>query len=132
MIQFLANVHLERMSPQLGLGLVIAASIVQANTTAEMVVTSMGDGVHSSKDSKHYPDTKGLVNGADIRIRNFDGAEYDISNKDRLLAKVIVAKMKESLGPQFDVVLESNHIHMEFDPKNVNNFVVEGGKGKYI
>lgn len=32
-------------------------------------------------------------------------------------AKLVVVELKESLGDDFDVVLETDHIHIEFQPK---------------
>jgi hypothetical protein len=32
--------------------------------------------------------------------------------------QAVYLKLKESLGEQFDVVLESDHIHVEWDPKD--------------
>lgn len=123
------NVHVERLSPQIILGLVILNECVQECTSAELTLTSGGDGVHSCDESKHYPDPEtGLVHAADTRIKDFDGNILDISGKDMSLAKEVVKKAKDKLGPQFDVVLEGNHIHIEYDPKNRNHFV----KGKYV
>ena len=31
--------------------------------------------------------------------------------------QAIVDKIKDCLGEQYDVVLESDHLHVEFDPK---------------
>jgi hypothetical protein len=52
----------------------------------------------------------------DVRIKNLDGNEKDISKEDVHIASYIVNDLKESLGVQYDVVLEPNHIHIEFDP----------------
>jgi hypothetical protein len=65
-------------------------------------VTSVRDGLHKV-GSLHY---RGLAMDWGI----------DSIPKDELTP--FCAELKEALGPQFDVVQESDHIHTEFDPKN--------------
>lgn len=66
----------------------------------ELVVTSLCDGYHSRR-SKHY---KG--NAMDIRTR--DLFELD---KDKFRQKI-----QNALSDDYDVVLESTHLHIEYDP----------------
>lgn len=66
-----------------------------------MTITSGNDGVHK-KYSKHY------VNEAiDIRTR-------DMSEHDKILTKIWIKKW---LGVNYNVILESDHIHIEYDPE---------------
>ena len=67
-------------------------------------VTSANDSKHMAK-SLHYEDR-----AFDIRIRNIMG---DISNNARLWVKA----MKIILGDDYDVILEKDHIHAEYQPK---------------
>ena len=62
-------------------------------------VTSTSDGKHM-KNSKHYDIP---CNAADIRIWN--------------ILERICAKFRDILGRHYDVVLEKDHIHIEWDPK---------------
>jgi len=55
-----------------------------------------------SSKSKHYRDQ-----ALDFRISTIPNTE--ILNK-------IVSMVKSTLGPNYDVVLESDHIHIEYDP----------------
>jgi hypothetical protein len=64
----------------------------------EAVATSGKDGVHG-RNSKHY---EGLA--LDLRTWH-------------VLGKV-VELLKQTLGEGYDVVLEKDHIHVEYDPKN--------------
>lgn len=64
-------------------------------------ITSANDGNHM-KGSKHYTNE-----AIDIRIR-------DIHNSHHAL---VVAGLKKMLGRHFDVVYETTHIHIEYDPK---------------
>jgi len=67
----------------------------------ELVVTSVLDGAHQ-RGSRHF-----LGLAFDARTRFFVPAEQlEVSEA-----------CKESLGPEYDVVLESNHLHIEYDPK---------------
>lgn len=65
-------------------------------------VTSCTEGKHS-RGSKHY-----VGAALDLRTRNVSQAE----------AVEAVQKLRVGLGADFDVVLESTHIHIEFDPKH--------------
>jgi len=67
----------------------------------ELVITSGTDGVHM-QGSKHY---EGLA--VDIRSRTIRAEN---------LSRFIV-NLKDALGVDFDVVLENDHIHIEYDPK---------------
>lgn len=64
-------------------------------------VTSINDGVHS-KNSLHY---EGLA--IDLRTRDFIGITA------QKMAELIAAR----LGPDYDVVAEKDHIHVEYDPR---------------
>ncbi len=69
---------------------------------ATFVITSCKEGNHRPF-SKHF---EGLA--IDLRTRNLD-------DKDKA---PIAEAINRALGPQYDVVLESDHIHVEFDPKD--------------
>ena len=64
-----------------------------------MTITSGNDGLHM-KGSKHYTNE-----AIDIRIR-------DMVNRHRTFRDI-----QRDLGKDYDVVLESDHIHIEYDPK---------------
>lgn len=64
-------------------------------------ITSAIDGKHS-RGSKHYSG-----NAFDVRT-------FELSDADREKARSMMA---DRMGEDFDVVLESDHIHVEFDPK---------------
>lgn len=66
----------------------------------EMVVTSLLDGVHS-KNSLHY-----TGNAFDMRVWI-----YTEKQKQSLLYQ-----LKKKLGINYDIIDESDHIHLEFDP----------------
>ena len=72
---------------------------------AEAVVTSAIDGTHSRK-SKHYSGQ-----AIDLRTRNVDTEHH----------RPLTAALQAAVGEDFDVVLERDHIHLEWDPKGPYN-----------
>lgn len=79
----------------------IAASIYAA-LGVPFVITSGTDGTHIT-GSLHYSG-----NAMDLR-------RWDLDAKGK--TGLAVSQLESALGSNFDVVLESNHIHVEFDPK---------------
>ena len=83
----------------------IAAACVNAANVlglkVDMLVTSGNDKVHA-RGSKHYTDE-----ALDFRTKHLTPAD-----QQRLRTEV-----KRRLGRDFDVVLESDHLHVEHDPK---------------
>ena len=67
----------------------------------ELVITSARDGLHSAGSLHYY----GLA--VDCRTRYFD----DITKK------AVAAEVKEALGSDYDVILHSTHLHVEYDPE---------------
>ena len=86
------------ISTPLLLGLMVANE-VYAELGVNMVITSLCDGAHS-ETSLHYSG-----NGADLRI-------WNLSNPDD-----VVEKIKSRLNRHYDVILEKDHIHMEYQPR---------------
>lgn len=89
------------ISPFIQRAMTIADAVSMADTKKEIVVTSILDGVHSSK-SLHY---KGLA--FDLRTHIY--TQYEISK--------LMGNLRYMLGANYDVVLEKDHIHIEYDPK---------------
>lgn len=67
----------------------------------EITITSGNDGKHS-KHSLHYKNK-----AIDIRTR-------DMEQKEKVWRRI-----KYTLGRDYDVILEDDHIHIEYDPKIV-------------
>lgn len=78
----------------------IVANEVYALQGHNLVITSIVDGKHG-KDSYHY---KGLA--IDARTRYF---------KNQAEIEAVAKDIRERLGHLYDVVVESDHIHIEFD-----------------
>lgn len=98
------TVRVSDISPQLVFALwMIEATITNYSDREHVgdpfVVTSINDGRHMA-GSKHYSG-----NAADIRI-------WYMRNPSACCAAI-----RKVLGPDFDVVLEKDHIHLEYDPK---------------
>ena len=83
--------------------LVIAAAATNAawDLPFDVVITSGTDGTHKV-GSKHY---------------GGDALDFRTSNIPADLLNLYIARVKARLGKHYDVVLEGDHLHIEFDPK---------------
>lgn len=68
------------------------------HTGRPAVITSARDGWHMA-GSRHY-----------------SGEAVDLRSRDVKAPQALVRELKDTLGADFDVVLEADHIHLEFDP----------------
>ena len=96
------GVSLNGVRPEVVLALIVVDPILQSYGQ-ELVITSCMDGRHK-RASAHY-----TGRAVDLRI-------WDLTNN-----KQAVDAMQEALGIDYDVILESNHIHLEYDPKQGAN-----------
>jgi len=92
-----AGVDISRLRPEIRKKLTGLASIIWAMESEEIVITSTYEGTHS-EGSLHYANL-----AIDIRRK-----------RERMFA---YNEIKQWLGDDYDVVLESDHIHIEYDPK---------------
>jgi hypothetical protein len=77
--------------------------------------------ITSANDSEHMEGSLHYKNRAfDIRIKNIIG---DIQVKARLWAE----RMQVALGDDYDVLLEKDHIHVEYDPASQNHNRIPDG-----
>lgn len=97
-MQIKEGVKLLGIQPQTLLGAIVADSILP-QYGQEAIITSAVDGKHK-RSSAHY-----TGRAVDLRIWDLDDAEF------------AVLALQKALGSEYDVILESNHIHLEFDPK---------------
>ncbi len=100
MLAIKKGVDLRLLSPQMAIAAAVADS-VYTELGVPCVITSGRDSKHGA-GSLHY-----LGHGLDFRIR--DMTANQAINAAQML--------RDRLGPQYDVVLENDHIHTEFDPK---------------
>lgn len=98
------GVVLKGISPEIVLGRCMLAETFTRHGIP-LVITSCRDGKHMD-GSKHY-----VGDAIDIRL----ASRYSsLSNIDLLLLN----EGREALGNQYDFVLEQDHYHLEFDPKD--------------
>jgi hypothetical protein len=97
------TVRASGITPELVWGLQVARSVFEDHGVP-MYVTSMRDSRHMEK-SLHYSGK-----AADLRLPS---RYTTVANSDER----VVADLRRALGPEWDVVLEVDHIHFEFDPK---------------
>jgi hypothetical protein len=79
----------------------VAAERVYAQAGHDLMITACVDGKHMA-GSLHYA-------GQAIDVRTRDIAPADVQK--------LIAQIKACLGDDFDVLLEVDHIHIEFQPK---------------
>jgi len=95
------GVSLHGLTPEMAASLYPIARVYKS-LSYNFVITSANDGKHM--DGSKHPQGDAI----DTRI-------WDVPNKDAQIK--LVAALAEALGPDFDVILESDHIHIERDPK---------------
>jgi hypothetical protein len=88
------------MRPELTMAILVVDGVYKGYNV-DTVITSMNDSKHS-RTSLHYSG-----HAVDIRTR-------ELSMEDQEEA---IEEIKQSLTNEYDVVLESNHLHIEFQPK---------------
>jgi hypothetical protein len=99
------GVDLTNLVPQMAIAYTIATILYAKHAKAEFcVITSGRDSIHGPH-SLHNRDT--LCRALDLRTNTMVQATVELIFHD----------LNAALGDQFDVVLEVDHIHMEFDPK---------------
>jgi len=101
MLSLKTGVFVGGIKPEMLLAIAVADQVYTQFNVA-FVITSVLDGVHTAR-SLHY-----VGEAVDIRIVNIPTTAIRSS---------IVALIKSRLGIHFDVILESDHLHIEFDPK---------------
>ena len=95
-----AGVRIAGMRPEILLA-AVAAERVYEEAGHDFTITACVDGKHMA-GSLHYA-----------------GAAIDVRTRDIPLADVqkLIARIKACLGDDFDVILEVDHIHIEFQQK---------------
>jgi len=86
----------------LTLSLILSAILLGGAFEIEPVITSITDGKHSAVNSLHYSGA-----AVDFRIKNIPDA-YDKES--------VALLIRERLTKDYQVVLESTHIHIEYHP----------------
>lgn len=97
---------IENVSWRMFYAAIIVEGVLKKYGASEAVITSGGDGTHSAT-SKHYPENNpsGMVEALDFR-------RWEVNNPEAARLEI-----KEKLGPDYDVVIEKTHFHVEYDPK---------------
>ena len=95
-----STIGLQSLKPQIVLALIIVDQVMK-QAGQEALITSLNDAKHG-KTSLHYDG-----GAADLRSHWFTHPEQ------------ILGLCKEALGnnPDIDMILESNHFHLEYQPK---------------
>jgi hypothetical protein len=100
MLTLKPDVRIFGLRPEIVIAILVAER-AYAEIGCELMLTSGIEGTHSA-GSLHYA-------GSAVDFRTLNVAP------DKL--KPLVEKIRAALGPDFDVLLETNHLHAEFQPK---------------
>ena len=100
-IEMLKGVSLVGLRPEMLFGHSIVLEVFRDLGHKTLHITSIRDGVHS-KGSRHY---LGLA------------IDYDVVGLEKKDFEIIAKEIRARLTNEFDVVVHSTHIHVEFDPK---------------
>jgi hypothetical protein len=92
-----AGVDISRLRPEIRKKLTQIQNIMWAVDSVEMIITSTYEGNHSA-GSLHYANLA-------VDLRKDKNTIYSFK------------EIKRFLGNDYDVVIEKNHIHIEYDPK---------------
>lgn len=95
-----SSISLQSLSPQIVLALIVIDQVMQKHGS-EAIITSANDAKHS-ETSLHYSG-----NAVDLRSRTFSNPA------------LVAVECRKALGNSrdFDLILESNHYHLEYQPK---------------
>ncbi len=104
MLYLKPGVRITGIRPEILLAAVAATEVYKA-AGHDLTITACLDGKHTT-GSLHYA-------GAAIDIRTRDLPPADVPK--------VMAQIKECVGGDFDVLLETDHIHIEFQPKQAIN-----------
>ena len=99
MILLKPGVRITGMRPEILLAAVAAMEVYKA-AGHDLTITACVDGKHTT-GSLHYA-------GAAVDLRSRDLHPEDVQK--------VIARLKACLGDDFDVVLEVDHLHVEFQP----------------
>ena len=97
MIALKSDVRVRGLSNEILLAIIIAQS-VYADTERAMTITSLTDGDHMAGSLHNCGDA------VDLRL------------PDRSAPVTMASRLRDALGSSYDVVLEKDHIHVEYDP----------------
>ncbi|KKL05866.1 hypothetical protein LCGC14_2601760 [marine sediment metagenome] len=101
MIRFKRGTKISGIRAELILALLVAEGVYDKYDT-DLVVTSVNDGRHSYT-SLHYSGS-----AADIRTRELPEADS---------IQAVAEEIRQDLSDEYDVIVESDHIHIEYQPK---------------
>lgn len=102
MLALKEGVSVSGLKPEILLALLAAESVYQVYNLT-VTITACKDGKHM-EGSKHY-----VGQAVDLRLPSWYGLSVEAD-------KTVHRLLQANLGNEYDVVLEGNHIHVEYDP----------------
>lgn len=113
MISLKSGVRPRSLNPAITLAIMVADG-VYSEYGYNTIITSLNDGIHG-RGSLHYSGQ-----AVDLRTRHLTKSVGGVTMIDRDLTARIHRGIKLSLiNGDYDVILEKDHIHIEFQPKSL-------------
>lgn len=104
MLRLKPGVALSGVQPEIAIAIMVVDALYQ-DVGLELTVTSITDFVEGRVHNSFHP-----------QGRAFDCRIWGLPTKQ--LQEDMVKRIKDALGPEFDVVLKSDHIHIELDVRD--------------
>lgn len=104
-----AGVSLDKLTPQAVFAMVVCADVLEDYARTPLTITSVGPELTEKQSGK-------LIHKADslhYKGRAFDFRTRTMTDTQRT---DVIDEIKSRLGSEFDVVLEGDHGHVEWDP----------------
>ena len=108
LIKFKKGVKVDGITKECIYAMSVADNYFNLYLDRDIVVTSVNDGRHMKK-SKHYEG-----NAFDLRTWTTDTSGVQIDKEEK---QCIGANIYKRLGNKYDLLVEKDHIHIEYDPK---------------
>lgn len=103
-LRFTSGARVAGCCPEIGLAITAALGVYDRHGK-DCWVTSLTEGKHR-RGSLHY-----VGAAVDLRTKHLPGGSQGPS------ARAVADQLRDALGPEYDVVLEKDHVHVEFQPK---------------
>ena len=115
MTSFKFGVRLAGLRAEMAAGLFVIGGVFEERKIP-CLVTSALDGVHSAKSARHSRSLHYAGLAMDFRLPGRWSGTAWREETDPAIDRAVHADLALALGPEFDVVLEKDHLHAEFDP----------------
>ncbi len=110
------SVCIEKLVPEMCTAVLRVANLLGVRNIP-MIITSGNDGIHKAHSARHPRSLHYEDRAVDFRLPGrWSGAGWNAASNPGVDTAVKVAA-SSLLGVEYDLVLETDHFHLEYDPK---------------